>query len=183
MSDLVLSTRLIADSRGFRRELQVVKQELARVGAGTKGVGQAARQTATDLDRVGTGTMRVGQNARQAATGLDRVEKVTRGVGQAARGAAADLDRMGREARETARRTLRLSAGMGGMGGMFGMLKGQVLGLTSAWLSFRGALSATRVIADFQSSMSGVAAVTSATAAEMEILTRTARGLGAATSF
>jgi TP901 family phage tail tape measure protein len=141
MSDLVLSTRLIADSKSLRNELRITKQEFDKVSVGTKKVGTAARQTATDLDR------------------------------------------MGREARETARRALRLNAGMGGLSGTFSALRGQILGLGAAFVSFRGAFTAARIIADFQSSMSGVAAVTSATAAEMEVLTRTARDLGATTSF
>ena len=56
-------------------------------------------------------------------------------------------------------------------------------GLGAALVGALGVSSFVRTIADFEKSIAGVAAVTRATAQEMEVLTDTARSLGATTEF
>ena len=62
-------------------------------------------------------------------------------------------------------------------------LKRTFTGLGAALVGGLGLQTFVRTIADFEKSMAGVQAVTRATSAEMEVLTETARSLGATTEF
>ena len=78
MADLVLSTRLIADAKGFREEIKTSRRDLDRLAGSSGKTGRAARGAGRSLGRMGGDARRAGTRLRRLN---DESRNLTAGLG------------------------------------------------------------------------------------------------------
>ena len=97
--------------------------------------------------------------------------------------AATNLDKMDAAAIRAERSTVGLTGKTKTLGTSMGVMRANIVGAVAGFAAFAAIRSSVAVLSDFESGMSKVAAVTRATAGELEALRDVAKDLGSTTEF